>query len=108
MGDVDFDPYNKNNAVAVIYKFDPIQNQHYYQIIYSQDGGQTWKPETGLGRQYGLNSRIEETYIPGKKDWLYASCAAQGGKVWISKNGGRSFSLVTLPGYITGVSWYNN
>ncbi len=104
--DIDFHPKNGNYAVAAIYKFDKQKRMHYYQILYSTDGGNSWKEEKGLGRQYGFNCRIELAYAPSVSNMVYACCGAGGGKIWRSTDYGKTFRLMTSSSCKVGCNWY--
>ncbi len=105
---VAFDPTNAAKAVAHLIDYDWDLNQWFHRAIYSTNGGLTWSTAAGLEALYGFGSRIELAYAASDPRIVYASCATNGGKIWRSTDGGRSYQLQTLNGYSTGVNWYAN
>ncbi len=106
--DIDFDPNNPSNAVASLIDYKKSLGGWYHHIVYSTDGGRTWTESSGLGKVKGFGSRIEVAYAPSKPGMVYASCAAGGGKIWRSTDGGKTFVLRTGSSYKSGASWYAN
>jgi hypothetical protein len=100
--DVKFHPTDGSRAIAAAIDFD---GAWFNQAIYSEDGGLTWGVASGLDRVDGFASRIELAYAPSDPSIVYASCGADGGKVWKSTDGGRSYTLQTVAG-ASGAGFY--
>lgn len=101
---VAFDPNDGNKAVGHIMNYD---SDWYHRAVYSTNGGNSWTTSTGLDHMGGFGARIELAYAPSQSNIVYASCAADGGKVWKSIDGGQNYIQQT-GGQTTGVSWYAN
>ena len=101
---VAFDPNDGNKAVGHIINYD---SDWYHRAVYSTNAGNSWITSTGLDHVNGFGSRIELAYAPSQSNIVYASCAANGGKIWKSTDGGQSYTQQT-GGQTTGVSWYAN
>jgi hypothetical protein len=105
---VAFDPTNGQNAVAQIIDYDWDLNEWFHSALYSTDGGITWTEASGaLSRVNGFGSRIELAHAPSSPGIVYASVAADGGKIWRSTDGGQSYAELTSSGS-SGVNWYAN
>ncbi|MFL6333274.1 MAG: WD40/YVTN/BNR-like repeat-containing protein [Pyrinomonadaceae bacterium] len=104
VADLKFDPSNKNKAVA-----GGLDNG---QAYYSTDGGKTWKVATPDGIWSG---RVELTYAAQNSSVVYASVDVNGGEVWRSADGGKSYSKrdsLNAEGdpasYLGEQGWYGN
>jgi photosystem II stability/assembly factor-like uncharacterized protein len=81
------------------------------QAYFSTDGGQTWNFAQG-----GLwSSRVELTYAAQNPTMVYASVDVNGGKIWLSNDGGQTFSQQNSQtadgqpaGYLGNQGWYGN
>ncbi len=104
--DVDFDPNNPSRAVAALIDYKSSLGGWYHHVVYSTDGGKTWKESSGMGVMKGFGSRIETAWARSKPGMVYASCAAGGGKIWRSADGGKTFVLRTSGAYKSGANWY--
>lgn len=100
-----FDPANGDNAVAHIIDYDYLVSDWYHSAYYSRDSGRTWIQSAGLDQMWGFNSRIELAYAPSNTNIVYANCAADGGKVWRSDDGGKTYVQQTTTDTI-GSNWY--
>lgn len=106
---VAFHPTDGNKAVGHMIDYDWGAGDWFHKAVYSTNGGFTWNTATsGLSQVFGFGSRIELAYAPSDPSIVYASCAAEGGKVWKSTDGGQSYTIQSIPGQSTGVSWYAN
>ena len=101
---VAFDPIDGSKAVGHVIDYD---SDWYHRAVYSVNGGFTWTTAGGLNHVNGFGSRIELAYAPSQSSIVYASSAADGGKIWKSTDGGQSYAIQTA-GQTTGVSWYTN
>jgi photosystem II stability/assembly factor-like uncharacterized protein len=101
---VAFHPSDGSKAVAAVIDHD---GDWFHRAYYSSDAGATWQVADGLSRIGGFGSRIELAYAPSNPEIVYASCAADGGKIWKSTDGGQSYVKQT-GGSTTGVNWYAN
>src|SRR5207302_1918807 len=80
----------------------------FHRALYSNDSGATWTPAaSGLTRVDDFGSRIELAYAPSQPTIVYGSCAANGGKIWLSVDGGVNYVQQTATDS-SGVSWYAN
>jgi len=104
---VAFDPNDGNKAVAQIIDYDWGQANWFHAALYSTDGGATWTTAGGLSQVWDFGSRIELAYAPSDPNTVYAACAADGGKIWRSTDGGHSYTLRTTSGS-SGCNWYAN
>ena len=103
---VEFHPTDGNKAVATVIDYDWTEDNWFHRTLYTTDGGETWNPVSGgLNKVWGFGSRIELAYARSNPDIVYASCAADGGKIWKSTDGGQSYTQQPSS-YNTGVSWY--
>src|SRR5205085_9361641 len=83
-------------------------NGWFHRAMYPLVAGATWTPAaSGLTRMNGFDPRIELAYAPSQPSIVYASCAANGGQVWRSTDGGINYALQTV-GMTSGVSWYSD
>lgn len=104
---VAFNPNDRTKAVATAY------GTNGYTAIYSRDGGQTWKPCTGLVNVLvsgsALLGRIELAYAPSNPAIVYATGPVDG-SIYKSTDGGVSYAKVTTQGAIqfNGQQWYDN
>ena len=105
---VAFNPEDASEAIGQVIDWDWDQSVWYQRALYSTDGGLSWTPAGGyLGYVEGFGSRIELAYAPGSPNIVYASCAADGGLIWRSLDGGQTYTLRTVTGS-SGCSWYAN
>jgi hypothetical protein len=81
IGDVDFHPVRATDAVA-----GGLSNGTAY---FSTDGGATWTPATHPGVWSG---RVEVTYAAANPDVVYAAVNVNGGEIWRSTDGGRTYA----------------
>lgn len=99
-----FDPNNPNHALASLIDWNG--SNWFHRVVYSRDAGATWTTAaSGLQNQLGFDPRIEVAYAKSAPNVVYASCAAGGGKVWKSTDGGVNWTMVTTSG-ASGSSWY--
>jgi photosystem II stability/assembly factor-like uncharacterized protein len=99
--DVDFHPTNSNLAIASSFGG---------RAYYSTNGGQTWRPATGLPvTSQPFAGRIELAYAKSDPNFVFASVDNQGGQLWYSQNGGRSYQLIsTGVQFLSQQGWYDN
>ncbi len=78
---------------------------------YSTDGGQTWTGATGLP----IFGRVEVAYAKSNPATVYASVDNNGGEIYVSTDGGQTFSLrntgqnyFNASNGIGGQGWYDN
>lgn len=102
---VSFHPTDGTKAVAQIIDYDFTANDWFHGAAYSTDAGLTWTLASGLDHVFGFESRIELAYAQSDPSIVYASCGADGGKVWRSTDGGQSYVQRTTSGS-SGASWY--
>lgn len=106
--DLSFDPQDGSKAVAHVIDYDFGLSEWFHSALYSTDGGATWSTSTGLSRLNGFtDGRIELAYAPANPQIVYASVAAEGGKIWRSTDGGQSYVKMTGSD-VNGVNWYAN
>lgn len=103
-GDVDFHPTRATDAIA-----GGLNNGRAY---FSTDGGATWTPATHQGVWSG---RVEVTYALNDPDIVYASVDVNGGEIWRSSDGGRTYKKRQSHGaggqparYLGDQGWYDN
>lgn len=98
--DIDFHPYNNGKAIA---------SGTHGMAWYSTNGGESWTAAAGLPSLDWLN-RVEVAYAPSEPNIVYASVENNGGEVWKSLDGGKTYRLVmeTGGGYTDGQGWYDN
>jgi photosystem II stability/assembly factor-like uncharacterized protein len=111
MLDVKFDPNDPRKAVA---------GGRNGMAWFSIDAGQNWQPAEGLPPQAGDLGRTELVYAASDSKLVYASVDAfafnlggdpkqpQYGHVYLSKDGGKTFKLLSQPGHLSGQGWYAN
>ena len=105
---VAFNPDDASHAIGQVIDWDWDLSQWFHRALYSTDGGISWNSAGGdLGYVEGFGSRIELAYVPGAPSIVYASCAADGGLIWRSTDGGQTYTLRTVTGS-SGCSWYAN
>lgn len=104
---VEFDPTNSSKAIAQVIDYDFGVGNWFHRALYSTNGGASWTAASGLNQVWNFDNRIELKYAPSSPSIVYASCAAGGGKVWKSTNGGQSYAQVTTTGS-SGCNWYAN
>ncbi|MCB9892421.1 MAG: hypothetical protein H6833_12280 [Planctomycetes bacterium] len=98
-----FDPNDGNRAVAHIAPTSALA----HGVLTSSDGGQTWQPAaSGLTSVAGEDSRIELAYAPSSPGVVYASCGANGGRIWRSADGGTTWVQRSDASSTTGVRYY--
>ena len=105
IGDVDFHPVRATDAVA-----GGLNNGTAY---FSTDGGATWTPATHPGLWSG---RVEVTYALNNPNIVYASVNVNGGEIWRSTDGGRSYTKRRTgragggppARYLGDQGWYDN
>jgi photosystem II stability/assembly factor-like uncharacterized protein len=80
-------------------------------VKYSTDGGQTWSSATGLP----LFGRVEVAYAKSNPTTVYASADNAGGEIYVSTDGGQTFSLrnsgtnyFNVSAVSSGQGWYDN
>lgn len=81
-------------------------------VFHSGDGGATWTPST---HAQDWNSRVELAYSRKDPNIVYASVNINGGELWRSTDGGKSFikrNTTTSDGdpigYLGAQGWYDN
>lgn len=75
------------------------------QALYSTNSGATWTAASGLSNP----GRIELAYAPSNPNIVYASQDTNNGTLWISTNGGISYTLRnTGSNYLGSQGWYAN
>ena len=104
IADVDFHPTSVDKAIA-----GGLNNGRAY---FSEDGGSTWAPAAHQGVWSG---RVEVTYALNNPDIVYASVNVNGGEIWRSSDGGRTYAkrASTRPDgvaarYLGDQGWYDN
>jgi photosystem II stability/assembly factor-like uncharacterized protein len=98
MGDVDFHPSESTKAIA-----GGLSDGTAY---YSDDGGVSWTAATHTGFWSG---RVEVTYSLKDPSIVYASVNQNGGEVWRSSDGGKTFSPRSQGvAYLGNQGWYDN
>ena len=94
--DLDFHPTDSNKAIAGL---------RTGGAVFSDDGGTTWSPATGLP----ASGRVEITYAAKDGSIAYASADSGGGKLYRSSDGGQSYTLKNnSTGYLGQQGWYDN
>ncbi len=97
--DVAFNPTNGMQCIAAGLNFGSVAP------LYSTNGGTTWYAATGVS----TNGRIELAYAPSNPNIVYASQDTNSGTLWISTNGGLSYTLRnTGSNYLGSQGWYAN
>jgi photosystem II stability/assembly factor-like uncharacterized protein len=81
--DVAFNPTNGMQCIAAG------KNFGLSAALYSTNGGSTWTGASGLA----TNGRIELAYAPSSPNIIYASQDTNGGTLWISTDGGVTYTL---------------
>ncbi len=78
--------------------------------FYSMDGGVTWWAAAGLPAPAGFAAgRVELAYARSNPDMVYASVDNNSGEIYVSTDGGHSYSLVnTGNNYLGDQGWYGN
>jgi len=103
---VAFNPTDSTKLIAQVIDYDFGTSQWFHAALYSTNSGATWTASaTGLNRVNDFGSRIELAYAPSNPSIVYANCAASGGQIWKSTDGGVNYTMVTTSGSI-GSSWY--
>jgi photosystem II stability/assembly factor-like uncharacterized protein len=98
MLDIAFDPTGAN-AIASGSTFGATA-----QALYSTDGGLTWTAATGIPTA----GRIEVAYAASSPNIVYASANNNSGEVYISTDGGVTYTYVSNPAHLSGQGWYDN
>jgi photosystem II stability/assembly factor-like uncharacterized protein len=97
--DVNFDPFNANNAVA---------GGSYGRVYYSTNAGASWTA-VSTGWTTTFSTRVEVAYAPNASGVVYASIGQNSGEIWRSINGGVSYTRVnTGNSYLGSQAWYDN
>ncbi len=104
LGDVRFHPTDPALAIAGCLSTG--------RAYFSVDGGSTWTIATTNGSS---GRRVEVTYAAQNPNIVYASVEADGGEIWRSLDGGRSYqrrATLTVDGgdanYLGDQGWYDN
>jgi hypothetical protein len=98
--DLDFHPTDGSKAVASGSTFGAAG-----MALYTTDGGLTWLTATGIPTA----GRVEVAYAPSSPSTVYASCNNNSGEIYISTDGGVSYTLRnTGNGYLSSQGWYDN
>jgi hypothetical protein len=100
--DVRWHPTNPNLAVAHLMDY---TSDWCHRAIYTTDGGVTWTNAGGLAEVLGFGNRLAVCYAPSSPNIVYAVCAADGGRIWKSTDGGQNYAVVTTSGGC-GCNWY--
>jgi photosystem II stability/assembly factor-like uncharacterized protein len=74
------------------------------RALYSLDGGLSWTPATG----FPSVGRIEVAYAASSPNIVYASVNNNSGEVYVSSDGGQTYSFVSNPQHVGGQGWYDN
>jgi photosystem II stability/assembly factor-like uncharacterized protein len=97
--DVAFNPTNGLQCVAAGLNFG------LFAALYSTNGGSTWATASGVA----TNGRIELAYAPSNPRIVYASQDTNYGTLWISTNGGVTYTLRnTGSNYLGSQGYYAN
>ncbi len=97
--DIAFNPTNGTQCIAAG------MNYGIVAAIYSTNVGSTWYAASGVA----TNGRIELAYAPSNPNIVYASQDTNNGTLWISTNGGISYTLRnTGSNYLGSQGWYAN
>jgi photosystem II stability/assembly factor-like uncharacterized protein len=97
--DIAFNPTNGTQCIAAGMNFGTVAP------LYSTNGGSTWYAATGVS----TNGRIELAYAPSNPNIVYASQDTNNGTLWISTNGGMTYTLRNTGSNYLGVQgWYAN
>jgi photosystem II stability/assembly factor-like uncharacterized protein len=108
---------NGNNSEVLDIQFHPTDGSQCVaggrngNAFYSLDGGFTWNAATGLPAvttpSYG--GRVELAYAPSASYMVYASVDNNSGEIYISYDGGQSYSLASIGyNYMGAQGWYDN
>jgi hypothetical protein len=102
MLDIAFHPGNSSLAIA----------SGYANAYYSLNGGVTWTAASGFPASTGYRGgRIEIAYAASSPNIVYASfdnASSGSGQVYVSNNGGQTYSLVGTPAHLSSQGWYDN
>lgn len=99
---VAFDPNDGAKCVADVYEGGA------HRVVFSTNGGLTWtNAGSGLVNQPGIDGRIELAYARSAPNMVYASCGANGGRIWRSTDGGANW-IVRTTSAGSGAAWYYN
>ncbi|MDR3460039.1 MAG: Ig-like domain-containing protein [Verrucomicrobiae bacterium] len=107
MTDVAFNPADGNKCIA---SGSPIFTPS--SALYSTNAGLTWMQAAGIGM--GPDGRIEIAYAPSSPNIVYASEDTNNGSLFVSTDGGASYTLRNSGTYLTGTNylgsqgWYAN
>lgn len=74
------------------------------RALYSLDGGLTWNTASG----FPSVGRVEVAYARSSPNIVYASVNNNSGEVYVSFDGGQTYSFVSNPGHVGGQGWYDN
>lgn len=97
--DIAFSPTNGMQCIAAG------KNLANGPALYSTNGGTTWTAATGLSN----TGRVELAYAPSNPNIVYASQDTNGGTLWISTNGGVTYTLRnTGSNYLASQGYYAN
>ena len=97
--DVAFSPTNGLQCIAAGI------NSGSFAALYSTNAGNTWTAASGVT----TNGRIELAYAPSNPNIVYASQDTNGGTLWISTDGGVSYTLRnTGSNYLGSQGYYAN
>ena len=99
MLDIAFHPNNSSLAIA----------SGYGNAYYSMDGGVSWNAASGFPSGDGfLGGRIEIAYAPSSPTTVYASFDNANGQIYVSNDGGQTYTLVSNPQHLSSQGWYDN
>ncbi len=73
-------------------------------LLYSTDAGVTWSSASGIS----TSSRIEVAYAQSSPNIVYASVDEVSGEIFVSNDGGQTYSYVSNPGHLGAQGWYAN
>jgi photosystem II stability/assembly factor-like uncharacterized protein len=78
------------------------------KAFFTIDGGQTWKEASHVNTPW--SGRVELTYAAADPNIIYASINMQGGQVWASSDGGKTYvkRSLALTNYLGEQGWYDN
>jgi len=101
MTDLAFDPSNGGKCIA---SGSPIYTAS--SALYSTNAGANWTLATGIGM--APDGLIEVAYAPSSPNIVYASEDTNGGAIFVSTDGGATYTLRNTGTYLTGTNYLGN